>query len=563
MEHERKYVKAADVPPELVVGEALELEQGYIRTRGEAESRIRLGEAEKAVFTIKEGSGASREELEAEVWDDELTHVWPLAYGRRVGKYRRPVVLEDGRKADWDTYVDDLEGLEVIEVEFETAKEMEAFVPPVWFGEEVTNDKRYKNKSLAVFGLPGSEHEPRVSIVDLDEGLNGLEEYIKLRQRTKPGVVTVAVAGGSASGKTSAVAKEIRDRFGNRATLLSLDDYYHGTTYMDRMAFEHGLSLNYDQPEAVNLALAGEHLAVLGQGGKVEKPVYSMKTGEPEGSVIVDASMSDVIIVEGLFALNPEIAQAADVTVFVDINMHGRLMRRLMRDVTRTAWEPGTILKYFAETLEAMHQKYVEPTKANADVIVNNGFQPSTEAIRTGQHEAQVKFKNEGLTPEKLRQMGAVIVGPRVVHRDVYYFAGEDQFFQPTGESVRLREVNGELYFGYKGPREPNDTARQRAIMEFTVGPVSEFPGIDMLYHNVDKAIIKKRTMFMLGGVAIALDEEVQKEHGPHLEYVDGYGDWLELQTDDTPEGLDRLDKVQARLGLDPNKADFRSYQEF
>ena len=49
-----------------------------------------------------------------------------------------------------DVFERHLEGLMVAEVEFETEDEANAFVPPDWFGAEVTSDKRFKNKNLSM-----------------------------------------------------------------------------------------------------------------------------------------------------------------------------------------------------------------------------------------------------------------------------------------------------------------------------------------------------------------------------------------------------------------------------
>jgi adenylate cyclase len=43
----------------------------------------------------------------------------------------------------------------LVEVEFSSIDASRQFTPPDWFGVEVTEDQRYKNKQLAVFGIPG------------------------------------------------------------------------------------------------------------------------------------------------------------------------------------------------------------------------------------------------------------------------------------------------------------------------------------------------------------------------------------------------------------------------
>lgn len=56
--------------------------------------------------------------------------------------------------AELDVFYGSLGGLIMAEVEFDSIEECDAFVPPKWFGREVTDDKRYTNHSLALHGLP-------------------------------------------------------------------------------------------------------------------------------------------------------------------------------------------------------------------------------------------------------------------------------------------------------------------------------------------------------------------------------------------------------------------------
>ena len=71
-----------------------------------------------------------------------------------VYKTRYYIPLEDGLIAELDIYEKDLTGLVTVEVEFETEEEMNSFVPPTWFGREVTYEKGFKNRALARKGIP-------------------------------------------------------------------------------------------------------------------------------------------------------------------------------------------------------------------------------------------------------------------------------------------------------------------------------------------------------------------------------------------------------------------------
>ena len=88
-------------------------------------------------------------ELEAEQFDA----LWPLTEGRRVRKrrYRRRV---DEGLFEIDVYEGGLEGMAVVEMEFESPEAADRFEAPQWVGEEVTGDARYANRALAVDGSP-------------------------------------------------------------------------------------------------------------------------------------------------------------------------------------------------------------------------------------------------------------------------------------------------------------------------------------------------------------------------------------------------------------------------
>ncbi len=129
------------------------IRQGYlITTNNGIELRVRQ-KAECFYQTIKMGEGLSRTEIEITLSEDQFKELWPHTAGRRVDKTRYKVPVGE-YTAELDRFEGDLEGLEMVEVEFSSVDVSQQFIPPDWFGTEVTEDKRYKNKWLAANGLP-------------------------------------------------------------------------------------------------------------------------------------------------------------------------------------------------------------------------------------------------------------------------------------------------------------------------------------------------------------------------------------------------------------------------
>lgn len=150
MEIERKFL-VDEPPPDADEGELID--QGYLAIDGAVEVRVRR-RATKATLTVKGGSGRSRVESETAIPAAEFDALWPLTEGRRVRKRRALVPLDGGLTAELDRYLDALEGLVVVEVEFDSEATADTFDPPPWFGRELTDDGRYANRALATDGRP-------------------------------------------------------------------------------------------------------------------------------------------------------------------------------------------------------------------------------------------------------------------------------------------------------------------------------------------------------------------------------------------------------------------------
>ena len=139
--------------PDLTACTGVEISQGYLFV-GENGSEIRLRRKGGRFYqTVKIGKGVQRTEVEVELSRAQFDILWPLTEGRRVQKVRYEIV-EGLWTIDLDVYRDHLKGLIVAEVEFETVDESWRFVPPLWFGRDVTDDGRYKNAVLAHKGTP-------------------------------------------------------------------------------------------------------------------------------------------------------------------------------------------------------------------------------------------------------------------------------------------------------------------------------------------------------------------------------------------------------------------------
>jgi adenylate cyclase len=152
-EIERKWL-VTDLP-NLTGLEGKEVIQGYIAVTADGtEVRVRQ-KGDKYFQTIKSDGSLVRGEIEIELRKAQYDELWQATAGRRLEKTRYEIKLGEA-KIELDVYKGALAGLIVAEVEFPSVRDSENFSQPEWFGQEVTEDRRYKNKNLALNGFPAN-----------------------------------------------------------------------------------------------------------------------------------------------------------------------------------------------------------------------------------------------------------------------------------------------------------------------------------------------------------------------------------------------------------------------
>ena len=145
MEIERKFIPL-DLPENLNELEHHEIEQAYLNTSPVV--RIRK-EDDNYYLTYKGGGMMAREEYNLPLNEKSYYHLLEKADGNIITKKRFLISLDNGLTAELDIFEGKFAGMLLVEVEFNSIEEAENFVPPNWFGEDVTNDRRYHNSYLS------------------------------------------------------------------------------------------------------------------------------------------------------------------------------------------------------------------------------------------------------------------------------------------------------------------------------------------------------------------------------------------------------------------------------
>lgn len=132
----------ADYPHEEIAQGYLSVERGGVQVRLRKKGGVRS-------FTYKRGNKSEREEREIRVSAEQFNALWPATEGRRLSKIRYDIPFGE-RTIEVDVYTGRHDGVVVAEVEFPDEESCGNFVPPDWFGEDVTGKSRYSNVLMAL-----------------------------------------------------------------------------------------------------------------------------------------------------------------------------------------------------------------------------------------------------------------------------------------------------------------------------------------------------------------------------------------------------------------------------
>ncbi|HRF97400.1 MAG TPA: uridine kinase [Aggregatilineales bacterium] len=186
----------------------------------------------------------------------------------------------------------------------------------------------------------------------------------------RPRPVTLAVAGGTGSGKTT-ISNAILQRVGHHhIAYLPHDAYYKD---LPHPLEAHHQEINFDHPDSLDTPLLIEHIKQLQQWKPVQIPTYDF-TQHRRTDITIPVGPQPIILVEGILIFSePDLRDLFDIKVFVDTDADLRFIRRLQRDIKERGRSAESVIDQYLTTVRPMHVKFVEPSKRYADVIIPEG----------------------------------------------------------------------------------------------------------------------------------------------------------------------------------------------
>ena len=182
-------------------------------------------------------------------------------------------------------------------------------------------------------------------------------------------MLIIGIAGGTGCGKTTVVNKILNEMPNEDIGVISQDSYYKDTSHL---TYDQRVAINFDHPNSIDFELLVEHLDLLKKGQTIQQPIYSFSEHNRTGETIT-TKPNKVMIVEGiLICSKPEIRDLFDVKIYVHTDSDERLIRRLRRDIAERGRDLDEVLHRYQTTLKPMHEQFIEPMKAYADIIIPN-----------------------------------------------------------------------------------------------------------------------------------------------------------------------------------------------
>ena len=235
----------------------------------------------------------------------------------------------------------------------------------------------------------------------------------------KDNVKLVLIAGPSSSGKTTTSKKlaiYLQSR-GFRTHSISIDDYFLDR---DKTPKKENGEYDFESLRAVDVNLFNKQLTMLLEGEKVTLPEYNFVLGKKEYKKTLQIKDNDIIIIEGLHALNDELTLAIEekykykiyISPLTQINIdnHNRIhtsdtrrLRRIIRDNKYRGRMAAETLKMWKDIREG-EEKYIFPYQDSADIVINTALIYELGVLKTYAEPLLFSVpENDEVYPEAIR----------------------------------------------------------------------------------------------------------------------------------------------------------------
>lgn len=260
------------------------------------------------------------------------------------------------------------------------------------------------------------------NLIRIDETLqsNRLLEVAKNIYKNKRQKRLVLLAGPSSSGKTTTTNKlsMYLNSFGLNPKVISMDDYYMAK---DKRPVDENGEIDYESLNAIDLKLFDKQIKQLLDGEEIIVPTYNFILGMPEFSKKMSLGKDEILLIEGIHALNPAILKTiprdAKYKIYVspltglNLDDHNRisssdnrLLRRIVRDNRTRGHNVDQTLKAWAD-VRVGEEKYIFPYQDEADYTFNTALIYEQGVLKTYVEPLLYSVSNESPYYEEAKRL--------------------------------------------------------------------------------------------------------------------------------------------------------------
>lgn len=231
----------------------------------------------------------------------------------------------------------------------------------------------------------------------------------------------IRLFGPTCSGKTTAaeILISLFEKFGKKAHVISIDDFFYDKKILERNAREKGIEgLDYDSPDTIDCEALKVFVEEIFDSEEVHCPIFDFLTGKREGYRTISIDDNDIFIFEGIQANYPNVipmlSEHGSASIYIapqrSVEIAGqsfppnelRLMRRLVRDYHFRGSSPEfTFLLW--ESVRANEDKNIFPYVSNNDYTVDSAMDYEIGVLKPYLEDIVGKMdKNDKHYPEAL-----------------------------------------------------------------------------------------------------------------------------------------------------------------
>ncbi|KAG6556327.1 hypothetical protein Mapa_002270 [Marchantia paleacea] len=302
---------------------------------------------------------------------------------------------------------------------------------------------------------------PMADTFDFDRGLLLAVQAVQTLLNAKGPIVVVGIGGPSGSGKTS-FARKMANIVG--CEMISMESYYKADKVKDSI---------YDDFSCLDLPLLLRNIEDIKRLRPTMIPSFDFEKNTRTGSVKLEVSEDcGVVLVEGVYALHPEIRPSLDICIAVVGGVHSHLVERVQRDLELN----GVSLSQqeIMTTLFPMFERHIEPHLEHAHLKISNDFDP----VHSPQNSMFVLKSSKQVTYEEILK----VLDQERMSKTIQTFT--DIYFHLPGlpsdgictesNSIRVRNCEGRFALLIREPlREGDFIIQPRVDFDISVRTVA------------------------------------------------------------------------------------------